>query len=94
MNFEFDDRFIKALNDIESFIALDNLERAEKFKNDIIDKISSLDFMPKSCRKSTLANDESIRDLIFKGYIIVFKIQNDKIKVLYIYKENEPKMIF
>ncbi|MCI6661488.1 type II toxin-antitoxin system RelE/ParE family toxin [Campylobacter sp.] len=94
MNFEFDDRFIKALNDIESFIALDSLERAEKFKNDIIDKISSLDFMPKRCRKSTLANDESIRDLIFKGYIIVFKIQNDTIKVLYIYKENEPKMIF
>ena len=94
MNFEFDDRFIKALSDIESFIALDNLERAEKFKNDIIDKISSLDFMPKRCRKSTLANDESIRDLIFKGYIIVFKIQNDTIKVLYIYKENEPKMIF
>ena len=94
MNFEFDDRFIKALNDIESFIALDSLERAEKFKNDIIDKISSLDFMPKRCRKSTLANDESIRDLIFKGYIIVFKIQNDTIKVLYVYKENEPKMIF
>ena len=94
MNFEFDDRFIQALNDIESFIALDSLERAEKFKNDIIDKISSLDFMPKRCRKSTLANDESIRDLIFKGYIIVFKIQNDTIKVLYIYKENEPKMIF
>ena len=94
MNFEFDDRFIKDLNDIESFIALDSLERAEKFKNDIIDKISSLDFMPKRCRKSTLANDESIRDLIFKGYIIVFKIQNDTIKVLYIYKENEPKMIF
>ena len=94
MNFEFDDRFIKAVNDIESFIALDRLERAEKFKNDIIDKISSLDFMPKRCRKSTLANDESIRDLIFKGYIIVFKIQNDTIKVLYIYKENEPKMIF
>ena len=94
MNFEFDDRFIKALNNIESFIALDSLERAEKFKNDIIDKISSLDFMPKRCRKSTLANDESIRDLIFKGYIIVFKIENDTIKVLYIYKENEPKMIF
>lgn len=94
MNFEFDDRFIKTLSDIESFIALDSLERAEKFKNDIIDKISSLDFMPKRCRKSTLANDESIRDLIFKGYIIVFKIQNDTIKVLYIYKENEPKIIF
>ena len=94
MNFEFDDRFIKALSDIESFIALDSLERAEKFKNDIIDKISSLDFMPKRCRKSTLANDESIRDLIFKGYIIVYKIQNNTIKVLYIYKENEPKMIF
>lgn len=94
MNFEFDDRFIKALNDIESFIALDSFEKAEKFKNDIIDKIRSLDFMPKRCRQSTLADDENIRDLIFKGYVIVFQIQNDIIKVLYIYKENEPKMIF
>ena len=84
----------QAINEIKNFIALDSPNKAIKFRDELYEKIYGLDFMPKRCRKSTLANDESIRDLIFKGYIIVFKIQNDTIKVLYIYKENEPKMIF
>ncbi|MCI6339999.1 type II toxin-antitoxin system RelE/ParE family toxin [Campylobacter sp.] len=94
MKFDFKEPFNKGLDDIVSFISLDSSQRALRFQNELMEKIYSLDFMPKRCRKSTLANDESIRDLIFKGYIIVFKIQNDTIKVLYIYKENEPKMIF
>ena len=34
--------------------------------------------MPYACRKSIYFNREDIRDLIFKGYIIVYKIDNDK----------------
>ena len=94
MKFDFKEPFNKGLDNIVSFISLDSSQRALRFQNELMEKIYGLDFMPKRCRKSTLTNDESIRDLIFKGYIIVFKIQNDTIKVLYIYKENEPKMIF
>ena len=94
MNFIYTSQFKIALNEIKNFIALDSPNKAIKFRDELYEKIYGLDFMPKRCRKSTLANDEIIRDLIFKGYIIVFKIQNDTIKVLYIYKENEPKMIF
>lgn len=94
MKFVFTSEFKIALNKIKNFIALDSPNRAIKFRDELYEKIYALDFMPKKCRKSTLANDESIRDLIFKGYIVVFKIQNDEIKILYIYKENEPKMIF
>ena len=94
MKFDFKEPFNKGLDNIVSFISLDSSQRALRFQNELMEKIYSLDFMPKRCCKSTLTNDESIRDLIFKGYIIVFKIQNDTIKVLYIYKENEPKMIF
>ena len=94
MKFDFKEPFNKGLDNIVSFISLDSSQRALRFQNELMEKIYGLDFMPKRCRKNTLANDESIRDLIFKGYIIVFKIQNDTIKVLYIYKENEPKMIF
>ena len=94
MNFIYTSQFKIALNEIKNFIALDSPNKAIKFRNELYEKIYGLDFMPKRCRKNTLANDESIRDLIFKGYIIVFKIENDTIKVLYIYKENEPKMIF
>ena len=94
MKFNFDEKFDIALDEIVDFISLDSVNRALSFQDELNEKIYGLDFMPKRCRKSTLANDESIRDLIFKGYIIVFKIENDTIKVLYIYKENEPKMIF
>ncbi len=94
MKFEFDEKFDIALDKIVDFISLDSVDRALGFQDELYEKIYNLEFMPKKCRKSTLSDDESIRDLIFKGYIIVFKIQNNTIKVLYIYKENEPKMIF
>lgn len=94
MKFDFEEPFNKGLDDIVSFISLDSSQRALKFQNELMEKIYALEFMPKKCRKSTLSDDENIRDLIFKGYVIVFQIQNDTIKVLYIYKENEPKMIF
>lgn len=34
--------------------------------------------MPFACRKSIFFNREDIRDLIFKGYIIVYKVDKDK----------------
>lgn len=92
MKFAFDDKFNQALNDIITFISLDSPLRALGFQDELMNKIYNLDFMPKKCRKSTLADDENIRDLIFKGYIVVFKIENDEIKILYIYKENEPEV--
>ena len=50
--------------------------------------------MPKKCRKSVISSDENVRDLIFKGYVITFRISQDCIEVLYIFKENEPKFRF
>ena len=44
---------------------------------------------PFICRKSTNFNDESIRDLIFKSYVIPYLIDNEVIYVLGIYKANE-----
>lgn len=93
MKFEFDEKFDIALDEIVDFISLDSVDRALSFQDELYEKIYNLEFMPKKCRKSTLANDENIRDLIFKGYIIVFKIQNNTIKILYIYKENEDDFL-
>ena len=48
--------------------------------------------MPRKHRKSTTANDERIRDLIFKKYVIPFLIdeENDTIEILSIYGRNLP----
>ena len=90
MNFIYTSEFKIALNEIKNFIALDSPNKAIKFRDELYEKIYGLDFMPKRCRKSTLAS----LSLDFAELLFVFKIQNDTIKVLYIYKENEPKMIF
>ena len=43
--------------------------------------------MPHRCRKSYYADDENIRDLIHKKYTIVFKIINNDIHVLTIFRQ-------
>ena len=39
-------------------------------------------------RKNPILDDESVRDLIFKGYVVPFQIYADKIEILGIYKQN------
>ncbi|EGR7920127.1 type II toxin-antitoxin system RelE/ParE family toxin, partial [Campylobacter jejuni] len=43
-------------------------------------------------RKSLAFDDENVRDFIFKGYVIPYKIDKEKdlIIILGIYKENLP----
>ena len=62
------------------FISLDSKNRALAFKSEIDKHINNSVNMPYKCRKSIYFQDESIRDLIYKGYIIVYKI--DEIKVI------------
>ena len=38
------------------------------------------------CRVSIYFNDKAYRDMIYKGYTIIYKIENDTIKVLDIFK--------
>lgn len=77
-----------SLQDILDFIAKDSLNIALKFKKELDKKIDDLDFMPYKFRKSIYFDDENIRDLIFKGYCIVYKIyeKEDYILILDIKK--------
>ncbi len=94
MKIKLNNLFLSALKDIKEFIALDSSFNAQKFNDDVFTKIETLSFMPKKCRKSVISSDENVRDLIFKGYVITFRISQDCIEVLYIFKENEPKFRF
>lgn len=82
----FDARFKDDLHEILDFIGADNPNAAEKFSYEIYAKIDTLKFMPFRCRRHK--NYENIRDLLFKGYIIVFLVENLHIEILGIYKEN------
>ena len=82
-------KFERELKIIFDFIAKDSLSRSREFRNELIAKIERTAQTPFICRKSINFNDESIRDLIFKGYVIPYLIDNEVIYVLGIYKANE-----
>lgn len=65
------------------FIAQDKPEAAIKFRNDLLNEFEMLQAFPYKHRQSIYAEDPNIRDLIFKGYTIVYRIkpQEDLIEV-------------
>jgi len=71
-------KYTKSLQDIMKFISLDSKKRALVFRGEIDKQINNLVYMPFKCRKSIYFEDENIRDLIFKGYTIVYKIDEKK----------------
>ncbi|MDP2888360.1 MAG: type II toxin-antitoxin system RelE/ParE family toxin [Bacteroidota bacterium] len=62
------------LNDQVEFIAKDKPSAARKFKSEIIGRIKALTQMPYKNRKSIFFDREDIREIIYKGYIVVYKI--------------------
>jgi len=81
MKIVFKDSFVNRLENQVDFIAMDNPARARKFKNEIVNKLKSITQNPYQFRKSIYFDNKNIRDLIFKGYTIVFRINEETIEV-------------
>lgn len=75
------DTFVNRLENQLDFIAKDNPNAAKKFQRDLLLRIKEIPKNPLSFRKSIYFDDAGIRDLIFKGYTIVFRINNKLIEV-------------
>lgn len=85
--------FRDKLNHQVEFIAKDKPGAARKFKTEILNRIKEIPQMPLKNRKSIFFEKDEIRDLIFKGYIIVYRINydDDSIEVFGFTKfENNP----
>lgn len=89
MRIELKESFVKRFESQLRFIASDSPQNALKFKNDLLKQIASLTLHPLKCRKSIYFDDESIRDLVYKGYTIVYRIEGDKIEVFGLTKYQE-----
>lgn len=81
--------FLQRLGRQVDFIATDSVKRAHKFRKVILEQIRKIPDNPYINRKSIYFNDESIRDLIFKGYTIVYRIRNDEIQIFGFVKYQE-----
>lgn len=85
------DRFFAELEVIIDFIAEDSLTRAEQFNNALSDKVMNLSHFPYKCRQSIKSDHKNLRELIFSGYVIPYRINTaqDRIEILGIFSENE-----
>ncbi|MBW4056974.1 MAG: type II toxin-antitoxin system RelE/ParE family toxin, partial [Proteobacteria bacterium] len=71
------------LVDIEEFIARDRVERAVQFVDALIDHTEAiLTDNPRSGRSVPETGNPDIRELIYRGYRIVYRLNVDRIEIL------------
>jgi plasmid stabilization system protein ParE len=83
--------FIAKLQLVLEKIAKDKKSVAHTFRREILRECYSLSNFPYRCRRSIHYSDDNIRDLIFKGYTIIYKIVDDEIKVFALTKYEDYK---
>lgn len=70
--------FRDKLNDQVEFIARDKPKAARGFKTAILDLLRRIPSNPYQYRRSVFFKSPEIRELVFKGYIIVFMINEQQ----------------
>jgi len=81
MNLEFLPSFVNRLEGFVEIIAEDKPSASRKFQKEIIVACKEIQNFPYKHKKSIYFDDENIRDLVHKGFIAIYKIDEDAIKV-------------
>ena len=81
-----DSGFSTQLYKILKFIAADKISAARQFEKELNMKIKNLKDFPRQYRASRYFDDEDYRDLIHRGYTIIYKVEKERIVVLEIFK--------
>ena len=82
MQLERSEKFAEDLENILIYIAKDSKLSARRFVNELYETLYSIEPYLYKYRKSIYFDDESIRDCIFKGYVVPYKIFESKIVLL------------
>jgi len=87
-------RYKKDLFQILDYIAQDKLIASENFLNELDKLINNLPNFPFKFRKSEYFDDENIRDMVYKGYTIIYKVNEAKntIDIVRIFHKNKPPL--
>ena len=91
MRIEYSPRFSDELFAIYVFIAEDSIIQADRFVSKLKTSIEKIPPMPYRHRQSLKSDDKEVRDLVFEGYVVVYRIvKSDKrIDFIGIFSENE-----
>lgn len=82
------DRFNNELETILDFIAQDSLNEALRFQDELTHAVQNLKDFPYMYRKSKKANNKNIRDMIYKKYVIPYRVTENEILILGIFNQN------
>ena len=88
---------IHDLDDIESYIAKDDYERAVDFVEEIIscsEALSDTRTNRKGFHPEWAGSDDTIRELYYKGYTIVYEISVDDVVIHEVYNQSKIKLHF
>jgi plasmid stabilization system protein ParE len=85
-------RFDEELESILDFIAKDNLNNALEFYDELILKIENIVNFPKKYRQCKMTEEQNIREMVYKRYVVVYKIYSDKILIIGIFSQNLWKL--
>ena len=87
-------RYKNNLFKILDHIAQDKVSASENFLYEVEELINNLPHFPFKYRKSIYLRDENVRDLIYKGYTIVYRVntKKDRIDILRIFNKNKPPL--
>ncbi|OGU13102.1 MAG: plasmid stabilization protein [Geobacteraceae bacterium GWC2_53_11] len=78
---------VENLVDIEEFIARDSVERAIRFVDALIDQTeTNLADNPRSGRSVPEIGSPDIRELVYRGYRIVYRLNGDRIDILTVFE--------
>jgi hypothetical protein len=86
-----DIKYIQKLQSIMEYIAKDSITQALKFQMELDETITNIPNMLYKHRQSIYFEDEHIRDIIFKGYVVPYHIDklNDVVTIIGINKYME-----
>jgi len=91
MQIKLDEEFEKNFETIFKHISKDKILASKNFKKELFQQIKNIPNFPYKYRKSIYFDDENIRDMIFKGYTIVYKVdtQENTINIADIFNQNK-----
>ncbi len=91
MQIKLDEEFENNFEIIFKHISKDKISVSKNFKKELFKQIKNIPNFPYKYRKSIYFEDENIRDMIFKGYTIVYKVdtQENTINIADIFNQNK-----
>ena len=86
MEIVYEKQFRSSLKTIINYIASDKASAADAFKRNLKNRFDLIRDNPRMHRVSLYRDSDPYRDMIYMGYTTIYKIEDDVIRVLDIFK--------